>query len=275
MNCGDCKSRNVILDDTLGEYYCSNCGLIIEDKVADFSDLSFTFTGDEKSGSHSPTSFLEAGKALGTPLGEIKRALRNLKGKYLAGPSDNLERSFNEALPSLQIAWNSLMLPHDLKVSSALLYRKCIRKRLTAGRKIEGMVLAVVQVACTSEGVQKDTSKVTEVLGVSVDMIEAYSKIINDEVGSAAKLYVNDYVRKGIEAMGLPDAILEEAIELGNKVTLGRLEIGKHPAVVAGAVIYKMCLESGYDISQTKVAKNMNVSERSVRRMSKELDAII
>ena len=150
MQCGDCRSSKIILDNILGEYYCGDCGLIIEDSIADFSDLSFTFTGDEKSIHHSITSFMEAGKGLGTPLGGIIRQLKNLKGKYIESQSDSIERSFHEALPSLQAVWNSVSLPLDLRISSAILYRKCIRKHLTSGRRSEEMVLAVVYNVCTA-----------------------------------------------------------------------------------------------------------------------------
>lgn len=272
MQCGDCRGSKVILDNTLGEYYCSDCGLIIEDNIADFSDLSFTFTGDEKSVRHSVTSFLEAGKGLGTSLGDIIKSLKNLKGKYIESPTDNVERSFGEALPSLQTIWNSTKLPFDLKVSSALLYRKCIRKRLITGRRIEEMALSTVYNVCTAAQFDKDFARIAKELGVSMTNVYSYSELIKNETRPISeKLYVEDYIRKGITALNLSDSVSEMAVALGKDIVNKRLELGKHPAVVAGAIISKICSENKETVSQNKIARELGISERSIRRTYKEI----
>ena len=267
MQCGDCKSSKVILDDNLGEYYCSDCGLIIEDNIADFSDLSFTFTGDEKSVRHSITSFMEAGKGLGTPLGEIIKRLKNLKGRYIESPTDNVERSFQEALPPLQAIWNSTVLPTDLRISSAMLYRKCIRKQLITGRRIEEMALAVVYNICIAAGFRKDFARTAKELGASMDAVYSYSELIKNRAQSASgKLYVGDYIKRGISELKLPGTVSERALALGKEIVGKRLELGKHPAVVAGAAICRASAESGEKTRKSDVARALGVSERSISR---------
>jgi transcription initiation factor TFIIB len=267
MQCGDCKSRNVILDNALGEYYCSDCGLIIEDSLADFSDLSFAFAGDEKSGHHSVTSFMEAGKGLGTPLGDIIKRLKSLKGKYIESPSDNLERSFMEALPALQAVWNSTMLPTDLKIGSAMLYRKCIRKHLTSGRRAEEMALAVAYNVCITAGFRKDFTKTAKELGASMGNVYSYSELIKSRTRPISeKLYVEDYIRKGIAALKFSAMVSERATALGEEIVSRKLELGKHPAVVAGAAIYQASVENSEKTSKSEIAKALSVSERSISR---------
>ena len=273
MKCEDCRGSNIILDDILGEYYCSDCGLILEDNVADYSDLSFTFTGDKQSVHHSISSFMEAGSGrLGTPLGKIMRKLRSLKGAYVDSPTESLERGFKEALPSLRAIWGMASLPMDLRLGSALLYRKCIRKKLTAGRRIEEMALAATHNVCSTSGFGMDIPRIVKELGVSMENVHTYSELIQGKMKPVSGgLYVTDYIRKGIEELGLSDPAAEKAISMGDAVLGKRLELGKHPAVVAGAVIYKACEEGKEGVSQAKVAKILNVSERSVRRVAKAI----
>ena len=267
MQCGECKGRNVILDNVLGEYYCGGCGVVIEENIADFSDLSFTFTGDERSVHHSITSFLVAGNGLGTPLGGIIKRLRNLKGAYLESPMDNVERNFKEALPTLQVIWNCTALPLDLKISSAMLYRKCIRKQLITGRRIEEMALAVVYNICIASGFQKDFAKTAKELGASMDAVYLYSELIKSRTRPVSvKPYVDDYIRRGISELNLPETVSERALALGREIVGKRLELGKHPAVVAGAVICRASAESGERTRKSDVAKALGVSERSIRR---------
>lgn len=272
MECGDCSSKTIILDNILGEYYCGNCGLIIEDNVADFSDLSFTFTGDEKSVHHSITSFLEVGKGLGTSFRDMIKRLKNLKGKYIESPAENMERSFMEALPALQTIWNCTTLPTDLRISSAMLYRKCIRKQLITGRRIEEMALAVVYNICIAAEIEKDFAKAAKELGVSMDSVHSYSKLIKSRTQSVSeRLYVEDYIKRGISELKLPEVTSKRALAIGKEIVSMRLELGKHPAVVAGAAIFKAGNEEKKEIDQIKIAKALGVSERSIRRTYKEL----
>ena len=276
MRCVGCNSRKVILDDRLGEYYCSDCGFIIEDNIVDFTDLSFLFTKDGRIRAHSLTSFLLANKGLGTPL--LRKILRlfakNLNPRYMQGPEGSIERGFRKALPSLKVVWNMLLLPPELKLSSAILYRKCIRKHLIGGRSVDGMALAAVHCACSSANIKRDISDAAKEFGIPTKLVYSYSRLIGDMTKPIRpRLYVNDYIKMGALALSLPEELSRKSERLGNMVTKGRgrIDIGKHPAVVAGAVIYKATAGSGKRISQADVAKGLGVSERSIRRMVKEL----
>lgn len=268
MQCGDCKSKSIILDNTLGDYYCSDCGLIIEDNVADFSDLSFTFTGDETSIHHSITSFMRVNKGLGSVIGNTEKESLGIKSQHLNSTQDNVERSFFEALPYLQMTWNALSLPQDLRITSAMLYRKCIRKKLTAGRNMAAMALAVVNKACSDAEFSINISKPAVEFGVSTEKVQSYFKTVSDNTRSdLSRQYVLDYVKKGTERLRLSENASENALKLGKKVISNKVELGKHPAVVAGAIIYKVCFGTKEEVSQAKVAESLKVSERSIRRV--------
>ena len=267
MQCGECKGSKVILDRMLGEYYCGGCGAVTEDSIADFSDLSFTFTGDEGSAHHSITSFLVAGKGLGTPAGDIMKQLKSLKGAYLESQTDHVERSFGEALPMLQVIWNCTALPLDLKIGSAMLYRKCIRKQLITGRRIEEMALAVVYNTCTAAEFERDFAKIAKELEASMENVHSYSKLIKNRTRSVSdKLYVEEHIRRGISELNLPETVSERALALGREIVGKRLELGKRPAVVAGAAICRASAESGERTRKSDVAKALGVSERSINR---------
>jgi len=266
MPCPDCSSRNIILDWSLGECYCGSCGLIIEDRLVDYSDLSFTFTGDASSVHHSITSFMEKNHGLGTPLGKIFKMLT--RGRIRNLSPEGIERSFSDALPTLKAAWNALRLPLYLKIGSAMLYRKSIRLRLTKGRKIEGMALASIYNACENAKMPRDITKVARYLEVSPLTVYAYSKTIRREIHRyRPSASVRDYINKGTMALELSKWISDRAFELGEEVIKGRAELGKHPAVVAGVVIYRACRENEFKMSQSKIAEALSVSERSIRRI--------
>ncbi len=273
MDCPDCNSDKIYVDWLLGEYYCYDCGLMIEDNIIDFSDISFIFDENGKLKNYSNTDPTRPDKGLGAmqPRSMLQRFTEDLQRRITFRPVENVERSFFAALPALRRVWKSLDLPKGLRVDSAMIYRRCIKKRLTKGRITEGMAIAAVYVACTRSGMQNDMSRAAKALSVPMDTVQAYSRIVEGGTAPQTRFYVRDYVKKGIESLKLPQTISEKAFEICKKVLSQKLEIGKHPAVVAGAIIYKAGLENKEEISQERIAKALGVSERSVRRMTKIL----
>lgn len=273
MECPDCNSSKIYVDWFLGEYYCYDCGLIIEDNIVDFSDKSFAFDSEGNLKGYGATDLTKADRGLGTSIQEVVSALvKHLDSTFFNTPVENVERSFSQAQPVLQKVWSSLNLSSDLKTNSAMLYRKCIRKQMTKGRKTEEMALAVVYVACKRSGMHRDIAKTAKELSISMDTVQAYCKAIDDETSPKTKLFVQDYVKKCTDSLKLPDQLTDIALKLNKKVTSKKLEIGKHPAVVAGAIVYKAGLENHEELSQAKIAKALSVSERSIRRIVKELE---
>ncbi len=272
MDCEGCKSRNIRIDDIIGEYWCTDCGLVKEDKIIDYSDISYVYAGDGTS-AHYATSFTMLNKGLGTPMRNLVSALtESLNSIYFGGAEGNLERSFGAALPSLQKAWDSLKLPADLKNSSAILYRKCIRKKLTKGRRVDAMALAAIYLACTRADYQHDISKPAHDLGVSVDTVHEYARVIGATKTILRKPYVREYVMMCVTELSLPSDISDKALRTASYVVDKRLELGFHPGSVAGGIVYKICAANGKSLDHAKIAAICKVTEKSVRRMVKNLD---
>lgn len=275
MECGECRSKHVILDPFLGEYYCGDCAFVIEDNIIDFTDLSFAYGKEGRPKSYSEVDFTKANKGLGTPIFSAVSKLA-LKFGYIHRdrPDGPVERSFSEALPSLRAAWTAFSVPDMLKAESAKLYRKCIRKKLTLGRDTDSMALAVVYVTCENTGVTRDLPNAVKQNRIEHEKMLAYAKIIK-EATSAQALSVKDYIRIGGSALALSDDLLSKAEEFGDKIIERRLEVGKHPAVVAGGIIYNASIAEGNKIRQADIAEALKVSERSIRRTEKSFRSML
>ena len=248
-----------------------SCGAVIEDALPDSSDLSFSFTGDATSAHHSRTSFLEEDKGLGTPQPRLKGMHYSPKRLHLDEPVDPVERGFKAALPWLRLACSALSLPRGVELASATLYRKCIRKQLTRGRKAEALALACVAAACGNAGMAKDLSLAARPLGVSMELVGSYAGLVRSEAMRAPAPYVHDYVRSGIARLELPKEIGDKAVMLADEIVGKRKELGKHPAVVAGAMICRAIEQANASVRRIEVAKALEVSERSIRRYMQEV----
>ena len=72
MNCSACNGVNVILDNDKGEYYCGDCGSVLESELIDHQDLSFALDKFGRLKSHSVTSPSMSYGGLGTVISYSK-----------------------------------------------------------------------------------------------------------------------------------------------------------------------------------------------------------
>ncbi len=76
--CPECDGINLTFDEYLGEVTCNDCGLVIEEKMADTGiDLQGKFDKDQKKGrGGAPISMQKFDKGLTTNVGEISDIYR-------------------------------------------------------------------------------------------------------------------------------------------------------------------------------------------------------
>ncbi len=265
MECGGCGKDSVALDSLAGEYYCKNCGLVAEQEV------DYSLQWKEGAPTSEPTSFTMVNKGLGTPSPKLK-IFKATGGFHLKDePFDKVERSFVDALPILKNIWSVWQVPSYTKERSAVIYRKCIRKGLTKGRNLRAMSVIATWLACEEHGISRNLEKTTTDMEIGAHL-KSFVKAIRKELyKSEPKEKVSYYLNICAEWFDWPSNVREQANELLNHVLAERLEIGKHPAVVAGAIVYETGIVTGAKIAQGVVANVLEISERSIRRMAKEL----
>lgn len=275
MKCGACGNANVALDLTNGEYYCSKCGLVVEDQVLDFSQVYLpSAQGTHHAGA--ATSFVKYDKGLGTLIDTKLPVSKRLKGLHLIGtPNTNAERSFSRALPILESAWSLLRVPQSVKVHSAILYYKCMEIGITRGRRTEEIVGAIMYIATTAANMETSLSNLSTVLDISEKRLRKQINQINRRLNKETRKDVNYYLKICLRSLNIGTQARERIQRIVNSVSDKKLEIGKNPAVVAGEIVYKACLNQGDSISQERIAMCLNISERSIRRTVKEWEGMV
>ncbi len=275
MQCKGCGDTKITLDENLGEYYCSKCGLVVEDQVLDFSQV-YLPSADGKQPSGAVTSFVSYNKGLGTLIDAKLPVSKRLKSLHLIGtPTTKIERSFSRALPILESTWNILRVPKSVKAHSAILYYKCIVNGITQGRKTEEMVSAVVYIACVAANTNQKRSDVARILEIPERRLKKQVNQIKRTLDKDIEKDVYYYIRLSLRSLNVSTKVRERIQRIISSVSEKKLEVGKHPAVVAGEIIYRACLGCGEEISQIRIAKSLNISERSIRRTQNEWKGMV
>jgi transcription initiation factor TFIIB len=265
--CIACGKGQIVLDGLLGEYYCGICGLVAEEGVVDFSDVSFLFDEDNLS-SQSPTSFTKVNKGLGTLLDAKDAIFSGIDNKnLLREPMENEERNFSKALHYLHIVWDGLSLPGDLRSSSAILYRKCIKRGITNGRKMEVMALATASMMCEEAGITRSTDKLIEAFELKSNEITACTKAIKEGFGVIEKhQQLRTLLSDGLIKVEAAEELKNKASRMMEAVIMNKLYSRKKPEVVVMVVLMPVPMAEGLRLA--RLGQTDNPTTRRARGLA-------
>ena len=140
-NCPECGSTNLIYDEGRSELICSDCGLLVEEKMVDTShELRAFDKSEKKSRGGAPISMQKFDKGLTTNVGEISDIYRldsaNQTRKYLRlkkwqeRVSTSIERNLRLAMAELRRVASFLELPSVVKEEAARVYNFVLQRGL-------------------------------------------------------------------------------------------------------------------------------------------------
>ncbi|MEM7816876.1 MAG: TFIIB-type zinc ribbon-containing protein [Candidatus Aenigmatarchaeota archaeon] len=182
--CPECGSNKIYYDYgklTEGEEYCSNCGLVLNDKLSRISkerewraydieeELSRTRAGP-------PLTYTIHDKGLHTIIDKrnrdafnrpIKPARRRdiykmRKWQKRMIVQNAKERNLAYALGEIKKMADILDLPKNVIEEASIIYRKAVNEKLTWGRDIESLAGAAVYLACRKYGLNRTLREVSD-----------------------------------------------------------------------------------------------------------------
>lgn len=189
---------------------------------------------------------------------------------------DNLMRGLSPALVIINSVSNELSLPEIVVKNAVNIYRLCIVKQLTVGRRRESLAGACVFISCQGVNYPIDLIKLCKVLEIERKDLIRQKKFINryvetNEEGITTQQYIYRYGRE----LYLDERTITQAIQLSNKFEESL--INKKPEVIASALMH---LVSNKSIRQvTRVSKISNntlcTTLKEIRKIEPNIDLLI
>ena len=292
LKCSACNNltRSTITDPESGEIICSNCGIVILDRIEDYVHEERRAHSMEevyaRSRTGAPASLAFHDKGLCTIIG---KANIDASGKVLDASilpqieklrkwnawinvHKSSDRNLRRAFQRLDILKDKLGLTDSIVEKTAYIFRKVHERQLVRGRTIDGMLAAAVYIVCREMGTSitlkdiavasnltyKDISRNYGVLVFELDIKIPLVDPMKCIVKVASRLGINE--RTKMRAMGIMNEVIKK--EMGS---------GKVPMGLAGAVLYLTCQMTGQDVSQTSIAAASGVTEVTIRNRFKDL----
>jgi len=273
-----CKKTSVITDTALGEILCSSCGQVLEEKSYEiFPSYGYDpvdYASKKNTGSANSLTMFDmnmttvisnrdaTGKSLsGNAKNEFYR-LKILNTRSTVASNKTLRSAFL-FLNMLQI---KLGIPDSVAESSAQLYRKAVREKLTVGRKSKNIMCACIYASCKQNGVPRTINEISITSNIGrKEITRTYRSLVEN-----LNLPINPFNSKEFLTRIASEAQISEksrryALEILCATEDAGLTHGKNPKALAAASLYLACVLNAEHKSQAEITKASGVTVTTVR----------
>jgi transcription initiation factor TFIIB len=289
--CSVCNKVNAdITDPESGEIICSNCGMVISEKIEDNINQERRAyrleEADKTARIGAPTSLARPDMGLSTIIGRENRdaggqvldtAMRSTIERLRMWDSriqigDSVDRNLKRAFQQLDKLKDKLGLSDSIVEKTAYIYRKVQGKGLTRGRTVDGMMAAVVYAACREIGTPRTLKDIVAASNVKPKDIARNYRILVLELD--IKIPVTDPMKciaKVANKLGVSEKTKHQAMDIMTEVIKSKMTAGKDPMGLAATVLYVSGIRTGETTPQTTVADAAGVTEVTIRNRFKDL----
>jgi transcription initiation factor TFIIB len=293
--CSICnKANTTITDPNSGEIICSNCGMVVSDKIEDAihpERRMYTFEdGDKNVRTGAPSSLARHDMGLSTIIGrenkdasgqKIDRGmhsklvrLRTLDFRTRMRTSG--DRNFMRTFGQLERLKEKLGLSDTIVEKAAYLYRKVRERGLIRGRTIDSMLAAAVYSACREMETPRTIKDIAAKNNVKRKDVAKSYRLLVLELGVRIPV-VNPMkcVTRVANRLSISEKTKHHALEMMEEVVNKKITAGKEPMGLAATVLYASAIKTDEKIPQKDVAAASGVTEVTIRNRFKDLKKIL
>jgi transcription initiation factor TFIIB len=293
--CSICnKANTTITDPNSGEIICSNCGMVISDKIEDAihpERRMYTFEdGDKNVRTGAPSSLARHDMGLSTIIGrENKDASGQKIDTDMHSKLERLrvldfrtrmhtsgDRNFMRAFGQLERLKEKLSLSDSIVEKAAYLYRKVQERGLIRGRTIDSMLAAAVYSACREMETPRTIKDIAAKNNVKRKDVARSYRLLVLELGIRIPL-VNPMkcVARVANRLSISEKTKHQALSIMEEVVNRKITAGKEPMGLAATVLYASSIKTDEKIPQKDVAAASGVTEVTIRNRFKDLKKIL
>ena len=272
----------MVTDQNTGELFCSKCGLVVTDKIADTGAEWRSFSNDEgnkaRTGAGTSLTMHDMGlstvigaankDATGKPLSaSVKSSIERLRTwDSRSQAHSSADRNLRQALNEMDKLKDKLALTDAVIEKAAYIYRKAMEKKLVRGRSIQGLVAACLYASCRNTETPRTLDDIAKGINIRRKDVARCYRLIFREL--ELKMPVVDPV-KGVARIAsiaeLSEKSKRKAIAILNQAKEIGMVAGKDPMGIAAAALYLACISTGEVKSQKDISIASGVTEVTIR----------
>ena len=291
--CMGCGQSTFTKDYTRGERTCSVCGLVASERTADRGPEWRAFTAEERNArarGGAPVTLTIADKGISTM---IDWRNKDASGKALTSTTraamyrmrkwhirsrihSSQDRNLSIAMSEMQRLSSQLGIPHDVRETAALMYRKALIKKIVRGRSIESVVAATIYLACRIHRIPRSLDEIVSETNASRKKVGYAVRLVVSRVNVEVPLpSAKDLIPRLSADLKLEGRTVKRATEIINRAKASYVTIGKAPGGITGAALYIAGILEEDRRTQREIANASRVTEVTIRNRYKELVRVL
>ncbi|XP_002736287.1 transcription initiation factor IIB-like [Saccoglossus kowalevskii] len=275
LNCPSHPEATLVEDYHAGDMICSECGLVVGDRVVDVGSEWRTFSNDKAQKDpcrvgESENSLL-SGSNLSTIIGKpTGNAGFNQDGsaKYHNKRTMNSsDRTLLNAFREIAQMADRINLPKTIVDRTNTLFKQVHEQRTLRGRSNDAIAAACLYIACRQEGVPRTFKEICAISRVSKKEIgRCFKEILKALETSVDLITTGDFMSRFCSNLGLPSRVQKAATHIAKKAVEMDLVPGRSPISVAAAAIYLASQASEEKKSQKEIGDVAGVADVTIRQ---------
>lgn len=291
IKCLRCGKNTLVTDVESHEIFCSNCGMVLDEKVSDVRPER-TFTNSTVNTSHigDKTTLARHDRGLstminpfdkdssGNPLStSMKSSLKRLrKWDSRSRVKNNDERNLQQALAELLKLKEKLSLPDAVVEKASYIYRKALEKKLVRGRSIAALIAAALYAACRESETPRTLQEVASSIGIKRKELTASYRMIYKELELIMPVIDSvSCIAKIASNADLSEKTKRYAMNILKKAEKQNALAGKHPMGLAASALYLASADLEENRTQKDIADAAGVTEVTIRNRCKSLRTVL
>ncbi|KAF6214437.1 hypothetical protein GE061_009180 [Apolygus lucorum] len=268
----------LIEDYRAGDQICSECGLVVGDRVIDVGSEWRTFS-NEKSGVDpsrvgGPENPLLNGSDLSTMIGPGRGdasfdefGTSKYTNRRTMSSSD---RALINAFKEINSMADRINLPKTIVDRANNLFKQVHDGKNLKGRANDAIASACLYIACRQEGVPRTFKEICAVSKISKKEIGRCFKLILKALETSVELITTgDFMSRFCSNLALPIVVQRAATHIACKAVEMDIVAGRSPISVAAAAIYMASQASDVKKSQKEIGDTAGVADVTIRQSYK------
>ena len=294
-SCPECEST--LVDDIQnGERFCSACGVIVAEQMADYGPETKSSSLEEKmklARATGQTTYSQHDLGITT---EIAIGTKDFSGKSInsqvASQMHNLrkwqqrvrvssprERRLSIVLAKIGETCKTLALSKNVLETASMIYRNLDGKVEVKGKSVVSISAATIYMACKQCEVVRSLDEICRGLCSPIELkaktklAARYYRTMVMELGNstAPVITMDKYISKIANLTGTDVRVERLALEISEKTKDRNLADGKAPNGIAAAYLYVASILLGQNVLQRDVSSVAGVTEVTIRNRCKEI----
>ena len=242
VECRYHPNANLIEDSRAGDMICSECGLIVGDRVIDVGSEWRTFSNDSLGDDRSRVGAQEdplLGPDLSTVIGPSKQGQTSYTMRNHNQHKNISQTALRKSFANISNIADRINIPNTITMRAKHLFKMVYEKKTLSGRSHDAIGAACIYIACRQEGVPRSFNEIVGASGVSkVKIGRCFQRILKEFDINMDIINTDDFMERFCRNLNLSNTFGKVALCIAKATSSLDIAPGRSPISIVAASIY-------------------------------------